>query len=84
MLLKYDADQHLIVFDHLSPPDKKLKDKPESFGPDLSYSGYRIKNGKWEFADNLDMRNTPNGKDDDYVDPKKQAQMDKASVPTNQ
>ena len=25
MLLKYDDDQHLIVFDHLSPPDKKLK-----------------------------------------------------------
>jgi hypothetical protein len=84
MLLKYDADQHLIVFDHLSPPDKKLKDKPESFGPDLSYSGYRIKNGKWEFADNLDMRNTPNSHDDEYLDPKKQAQMDKTTAPANQ
>lgn len=79
MLLKYDADQHLIVFDHLAPPDKK--DKMDSYGPDLSYSGYRIKNGKWEYADNLDMRNMPNGREDDYVDPKKQAQMDRASVP---
>lgn len=79
MLLKYDAEQHLIVFDHLSPPDKKQKDNPESFGPDLSYSGYRFKNGKWDFADNLDMRNLPNDHDGEYVDPKKQAEIDRAT-----
>jgi hypothetical protein len=84
MLLKYEPEQHLIVFDHLSPPDKKLKDKPESFGPDLSYSGYRIKNGRWEFADNLDMRNIPNNHDADYVDPKKQAEIDKATTTKDQ
>ncbi len=80
MLLKYEPEQHLIVFDHLIPPDKKQKDKPESFGPDLSYNGYRFKNGRWEFADNLDMRNMPDNHDADYIDPKKQAEIDKAAA----
>lgn len=83
MLLKYEPEQHLIVFDHLSPPDKKQKDKPESFGPDLSYDGYRFKNGRWEFAENIDMRNLPENHDTDYIDPKKQAEIDKAAAKKN-
>jgi hypothetical protein len=70
MLLKYVPDQNLIVFDNLAPPDKKLKDKPETYGPDLTYNGYRLKNGKWEYVDNLDMRNVPDAQDENYVDPK--------------
>jgi hypothetical protein len=80
MLLKYVPDQNLIVFDHLAPPDPKSKDKPETFGPDLSYDGYKLKNGRWEFADNLDMRNVPEDRDADYVDPKKQAELDRESL----
>jgi len=76
MLLRYVSEEHLIVFDHLSPPDDKQKKDLESYGPDLSYDGYRLKNGRWEFVENLDMRNVPDDKDNDYVDPKKQAQMD--------
>jgi hypothetical protein len=83
MLLKYETEQHLIVFDHLAPPDKKQKDKPESFGPDLSYDGYRFKNGRWEFAENIDMRNMPENHDADYIDPKKQAEIDKAAAKKN-
>ena len=70
MLLKYIPDQNLIVFDNLAPPDKKLKDQPETYGPDLSYNGYRLKNGKWEYVDNLDMRNIPDAQDESYMDPK--------------
>lgn len=70
MLLKYIPDQNLIVFDNLAPPDKKLKDQPETYGPDLSYNGYRLKNGKWEYVDNLDMRNVPDAQDESYIDPK--------------
>ncbi|RZA03309.1 MAG: hypothetical protein EOP47_03610 [Sphingobacteriaceae bacterium] len=70
MLLKYVPEQNLIVFDNLAPPDKKFKDNPETYGPDLSYNGYRLKNGKWEYADNIDMRNVPDETDDDYIDPK--------------
>lgn len=71
MLLKYVPDQNLIVFDNLAPPDKKFKDQPETYGPDLSYNGYRLKNGKWEYVDNIDMRNVPNAQDENYIDPQK-------------
>ena len=83
MLLKYETDQHLIVFDNLVPPDKKQKGKFDLYGPDMTYNGYQFKNGKWEFADNLDMRNTPSNHDNDYIDPKKQAEIDKATSVTN-
>ena len=71
MLLKYIPEQHLIVFDHLSPPDKKDKDKPEMYGPDLTYDGFRLKNGRWTLVENMDMRNVPNEQDNTYIDPKK-------------
>lgn len=70
MLLKYVPSQHLIVFDNLAPPDKKSKDRPETYGPDLTYNGYKLKGGEWVYQDNLDMRNVPNEQDDNYADPK--------------
>jgi hypothetical protein len=79
MLLKYDQDREVIVFDHLSPPDPKLKTQPSTFGPDLSYSGYKFKNGHWAYVEELDMRNLPESHDSQFVDPKKQAQIDKAA-----
>ena len=83
MLLKYDENQHLIVFDHLAPPDKKQSGKFDSYGPDMSYNGYRFKDGHWIYVDNIDMRNTPDNHDNDYIDPKKQAEIDKATAPNN-
>ncbi|MFD2872063.1 hypothetical protein ACFS5N_06270 [Mucilaginibacter ximonensis] len=70
MLLKYVPSQNLIVFDHLAPPDKKSADRPETYGPDLSYDGYKLKNGEWIYMDNLDMRNVPDDQDQTYIDPK--------------
>jgi hypothetical protein len=80
MLLRYVTDQNLIVFDHLSPPDPKLKNQHDTYGPDLTYDGYRQKNGRWVYVENLDMRNVPSAADDSYIDPKKQAEIDKATV----
>jgi len=70
MLLRYMPEQNLIVFDNLIPPDKKSKDKFNTYGPDLSYNGFRLKNGRWEYVDNLDMRNVPDIHDAEYIDPK--------------
>jgi hypothetical protein len=70
MLLKYIPLQHLIVFDNLASPDKKTKNKLETYGPDLTYNGYRLKDGRWEYVDNMDMRNVPNEQDENYIDPK--------------
>lgn len=80
MLLHYVPDQNLIVFDHLSPPDAKLKNQHDTYGPDLSYDGYKLKNGKWVYVENLDMRNIPNNQDGEYNDPKKQRELDKANA----
>ena len=83
MLLRYVPEQNLIVFDHLVPPDAKMKDQRETFGPDLSYDGYKLKNGRWVYQDNLDMRNIPNSSDSELIDPKKQAIEDKKSIQKN-
>jgi hypothetical protein len=80
MLLRYIPTQNMIVFDHLSPPDPKMKNQKDAYGPDLSYDGYKVKNGRWVYVDNLDMRNEPENRDNDYVDPKRQAQIDKAAA----
>ncbi|RFZ85278.1 hypothetical protein DYU05_06675 [Mucilaginibacter terrenus] len=81
MLLRYVPEQNLIVFDHLAPPDDRMKGKMDSYGPDLSYDGYQLKNGKWVLVENLDMRNVPQEQDADYVDPKAQAKIDRQSLP---
>jgi hypothetical protein len=78
MLLRYSAAQSLIVFDHLAPPGPKFIGQYDTYGPDLSYSGYRLKEGRWEFVDNLDMRNVPDSRDEQYIDPKLQAEKDKS------
>ncbi len=74
MLLRYVAEKQLIVFDHLAPRDAKVKTDFSFYGPDLTYDGYQLKNGKWNFVQDLDMRNIPEDRDEGYIDPKKQRQ----------
>jgi hypothetical protein len=81
MLLRYVPEINSIVFDHLSPPDEKAKTLPETYGPDLTYDSYKLQNGKWQYKENLDMRNVPAPEDVDIVDPKIQAIKDRKSVP---
>jgi hypothetical protein len=80
MLLKYVPDQNLIVFDHLAPPDLGKKNQRDTYGPDLTYDGYKEKTGYWVYLENLDMRNIPENRDEEYVDPKKQAAIDGAAA----
>jgi hypothetical protein len=84
MLLRHVPEQHLIVFDHLAPPDDRLKTQPEMYGPDLTYDGYKLLNGKWIFKDNMDMRNIPAPNDVELVDPKIQARKDRSLIPKRQ
>ena len=74
MLLRYVQVRQLIVFDHLAPRDPKVKTDFSFYGPDLTYDGYQLKNGKWNFVQNLDMRNIPEDRDEGYTDPRKQQQ----------
>lgn len=69
MFLQYQPSQNMIVFDHLSPPDEKLAGKFEFYGPDMSYDGFRLKNNRWQFLPDLELKNDPTALDDEYNDP---------------
>ena len=71
MLLNYDAAIGSIVFDHLAPPNDKLKGRFEFYGPDFSYDGYKIINGRWKLTEDIQLKNPPTEKDDQFNDPRK-------------
>lgn len=71
MLLNYDPKISTIVFDHLAPPDENLKGRFELYGPDFSYDGYKLNNGRWKLAEDLQLKNPPTDQDDNFNDPKK-------------
>jgi hypothetical protein len=71
MVLNYEPSISTVVFDHLAPPDPKLKGRYELYGPDFSYDGYRLVNGRWKFVQDLELKNTPTDQDDNFNDPKK-------------
>ena len=71
MVLNYEPSISTLVFDHLAPPDPKLKGRFELYGPDFSYDGYRLVNGRWKFVQDLELKNAPTDQDDNFNDPKK-------------
>jgi hypothetical protein len=79
MLLRFVPEQDLIVFDHLAPPDDSHKNDSKTFGPDLTYDGYKLKNGHWVLVENLDMRNVPDSRDEDYIAPKRASKVEQSS-----
>ena len=71
MFLNYEPTTNTIVFDHLAPPDPQLKGKFELYGPDFSYDGFKLVNGRWKFVQDLELKNNPTDQDDNFNDPKK-------------
>ncbi len=71
MVLNYEPSISTVVFDHLAPPDPKLKGRFELYGPDFSYDGYRLVNGRWKFVQDLELKNTPTDQDNNFKNPKK-------------
>jgi|UniRef100_UPI00404A3B37 hypothetical protein len=71
MFLNYETTTNTIVFDHLAPPDPQLKGKFELYGPDFSYDGFKLVNGRWKFIQDLELKNNPTDQDDNFNDPKK-------------
>lgn len=71
MVLNYEPSIGTIVFDHLAPPDPKLKGKFELYGPDFSYDGYKLLNGRWRYVEDLELKNLPTEQDENFNDPKK-------------
>ena len=71
MFLNYEPTTNTIVFDHLAPPDPQLKGKFELYGPDFSYDGFKLVNGRWKFITDLKLKNNPTDQDDKFNDPRK-------------
>ncbi|MBC7745983.1 MAG: hypothetical protein H7096_12880 [Flavobacterium sp.] len=71
MVLNYDPITTTIIFDHLAPPDPNLEGKYDTYGPDFSYDGYKLSNGRLKFASDLKLENPPTNKDELFNDPKK-------------
>jgi hypothetical protein len=57
MLLHYDEEMKMIVFDHLSPAQPEYKGMYQFYGPDSSYDGFFFYKGKWYLREDLDVRN---------------------------
>ncbi len=77
MLLNYIPKEGKLVFDHLAPPDPKMKGKFDMYGPDMSYDGFKLVNGKWKFIEDLNLKNDPAERDALFNDPKKPVEVKK-------
>ncbi|MFD1630947.1 hypothetical protein [Pseudopedobacter beijingensis] len=71
MFLRYIKNDKVFAFDHLVPPHQEFQNSKDKYIPDLTYDGYKYKNGKWIYVEDLDLKNLPDEKDDSFVDPSK-------------
>lgn len=71
MSLNFDASKNTIVFDHLAPPDPKMQGRFDLYGPDMSYDGFKLTNGRWRLVEDIEMKNPPSKNDDNFNDPRR-------------
>ena len=45
--VRWNVEKEMIIMDHLSPPDTKLKGVYSTYGPDMSYDGLIWEKGWW-------------------------------------
>lgn len=57
MIVRFNEQNKMIVFDHLSPIDPALRNNPRFYAPDSSYDGFRFRRGIWEYIPDIDVRN---------------------------
>lgn len=57
MVVRYDPRVKMIVYDHLSPSHPMYIGKYQFYGPDFSYDGLKLENGKWYEVKDIDIRN---------------------------
>lgn len=57
MMLRYEPKVKMIVFDHLAPAEPMFTGDFRHYGPDFTYDGFSLKNGKWHFISEIDLRN---------------------------
>jgi hypothetical protein len=57
MILRYDDNMKMIVYDHLSPMRPSMEGKYEFYGPDFTYDGFKFEKGVWVNYSNIDITN---------------------------
>lgn len=62
--LQYNEAVKAIVVDHLTPKESYLENQYQFYGPDFSYDAFIYKHGKWNFEEEVDVKN-PRSKLDD-------------------
>ena len=60
MVLRYDTDYKMIIWDHLAPSQKQFAGQFQFYGPDFSYDALVFKKGFWNFLEKV----TPLNKED--------------------
>jgi hypothetical protein len=77
MMLRYDANLEMIVFDHLGPQTGILDNNYSQYGPDFSFDGLKFEKGIWKYYKDIDLRNgtegekQPEKKSKEFYDPNK-------------
>lgn len=56
MLLQYNEDLKMIVFDHLSPSSPKFEGNYHYYGPDFSYDAIYFDSNKWIYLSDIDFK----------------------------
>jgi len=55
--LTYDNQRKKIIFDHLVPPEAVYTNVYSHYGPDFTYDAFSLEKGKWDFEENVDVKN---------------------------
>jgi hypothetical protein len=65
--LNYNEDERMIIYDHLSSSDPRPESKGvyALYGPDLTYDGYKFKDGFWLLQKDVQVRNEYNAEPKD-------------------
>ena len=61
MLLRFETQKRMIVFEHLAPSSPHYEGLYEHYGPDGSYDAYGYGNNRWQFYSDIDVRNPRSG-----------------------
>lgn len=59
MMITYDDELDMIVYDHLSPSSPTYQNNPAYYGPDFSYDGFKFENYVWNHKSEVDYKSTP-------------------------
>ncbi|MEZ4798281.1 MAG: hypothetical protein R2809_00595 [Flavobacteriales bacterium] len=70
MSVKYYAKKKCIVVDHLSPKNPMMEGIYADYGPDGTYSMYKLEKDKFEFIDNIDISQFVEDSEIPYKDPR--------------